>query len=283
MADPYGRGVVMRNQTNRTCPVCGLTLHRISDDTAVCSHCFRDFQILEGVPFRSEQGTTNSDKADTLKKMKPFIIPGIAISFATGLFPLGVMLIVMLSTLNKQEKADPAEEKPTHTNLSNSKVPKTRADYLCAFHALPRITMPLGIYADRAIRQINRLEQKQQALSTMLGKDHPFIRNGNEAEAYILKNCRQMLYRLEFCDQSSPEFCRIHAEFLEEKLAENETVLYDFEKLVIEVTQLDLDSQETPPCLDVLAETLHNVRTLDGTLPQYSYPDTLAAQRFMQG
>ena len=143
-------------------------------------------------------------------------------------------------------------------------------------------TMPLGVYGERALHQLERLEQKQEALAAMLGKNHPFIRNGDDAEIFILKNCRQVLYRLKYCDQSDPNFCRIHAEYLEERLAENEKVLGDFEKLVIEVTQLDLDTPQTAPCLDVLAETLHGVRTQDGALPD-DFDNLFSRQMMMHG
>ncbi len=273
----------MHNQTNRKCPTCGFTLQQISDNTAVCPHCFNEFPIRNDAFSRSRQNTINQEKIAKLKAYRPCMIPCIIILFAIGAFPLAIMLIVIMLSLDKDTASNSVAQKQPQNNLSSSKTPKTRADYLCAFEALPRVTMPLGIYGDRAIQQIKRLEQKQQALSIMLGKEHPFIHNGNEAEAYILKNCKHMLYRLQFCDQSNPEFCRTHAEYLEQKLSENEKVLRDFEKLVIEVTQLDLDAQDTTPCLDVLAETLRNVRTLDGTLPEYSRPDRTATQRLMQG
>ena len=54
---------------------------------------------------------------------------------------------------------------------------------------------------------------------------------------------------------------------------------------MIEVSQLDLDTPETKPCLDVLAATLHDVRTQEGALPDdvmYEY-DSNMMQRRMSG
>ena len=45
-------------------------------------------------------------------------------------------------------------------------------------------------------------------------------------------------------------------------------MLRDFEKLIIEVTQMNQDMPVQEPCLDVLADTLRKVRTQETVMPQ---------------
>lgn len=254
----------MLNNTTRRCPACGVILRQQNANTCICPRCYREFCYTHEA-FRGRVPAASAN--DGTREVKIFlVIIAMVLTLLTGLLPITIMLTCELVSLCKQaDKAEaakaPAKVLPTGTYLQK------RSDYIRVFRTLDFGAMPLGIYGERALHQIERLEQKQEALAAMLGKTHPFIRNGDEAEVFILKNCKQVLYRLKYCDQSDPNFCRVHADYLEERLAENEKILCDFEKLVIEVTQLDLDTPETAPCLDVLAETLHNVRTQDGALP----------------
>ncbi len=257
----------MRNTTNRKCPACSVMLQQVSGSTAVCPKCFRQFSY-QNTAFRS-QTPTAADEKDMEKSGTAIIllIVGIVLTFSVGLLPLAVFLTVMLIKTCKKVSENPAAQPQPVRYVPCGKQLQTRGDYIRSFSAMQLYDMPLGPYGERALHQIEQLEQKQQALTAMLGKEHPFIKNGNEAETYILKNCKQILYRLKFCDQTDPDLCRAHADFLEGRLADNEKILRDFENLIIEVSQLDLDTPETKPCLDVLAATLHDVRTQDGALP----------------
>ena len=145
--------------------------------------------------------------------------------------------------------------------------PKSSADFRSQFSALPLDTMPLGKYGWDADAQLRLLDNQKKALTEMLGKTHPFQKNAADAEQYVLNNCKQVLYRLRYCDQSDPAFCRIHAEYMQQRLAENARVLRDFEKLIIEVTQMNDDTPVQEPCLDVLADTLRNMRVQEN-MPQ---------------
>lgn len=270
----------MQNYVNNQCPACRLSLRLSSGNTAVCPQCFRTFQ-LQNETLKSPSAESQSQQSADLKPTGVFAlyIVGIILSIVFGAFPLTIFLSIKLMKHCRQTDL----QQPAQKQNTGGTPLKTCADHLCALRSLPLYDMPLGSYGNRAVRQIERLEQKQKALVTMLGSDHPFIRNGNEAENYILKNCRQILYRLEFCEQSDPEFYGRHAEFLEERLDENEKVLHDFENLVIEVTQLDLDSPESAPCLDVLADTLHDLRTQDDLLTGFDCMNDTYLQRQYPG
>lgn len=270
----------MLNTTTRRCPACGVMLRQQNGNTGVCPQCYRKFC------YKSEafSGRTPAASAcDGSREIKIFfLVIAIFLSFLTGLLPITIMLVCGLVRLCKEADNTAAVSNPQGRVVPTGTYLQKRSDYIRVFRTMNFATMPLGVYGERALHQLERLEQKQEALAAMLGKNHPFIRNGDDAEIFILKNCKQVLYRLKFCDQSDPNFCRIHAEYLEERLAENEKVLGDFEKLVIEVTQLDLDTPQTAPCLDVLAETLHGVRTQDGALPD-DFDNLFNRQMMMHG
>lgn len=276
----------MLNNTTRRCPACGVVLQQKSGNSGICPRCFREFcYTRESFHSRTVSNNKTSDMDRDTKIGLLFV--GIFVSFAVGLIPVGIFLAIMLAKLcNEDPKAKTNTGNKPGRIIPTGEFLKTRSDYIRVFRSTNFNEMPLGIYGVRALHQIERLEQKQTALVSMLGKNHPFLRNGDEAELYILKNCKQVYYRLKFCDQSDPEFCRLHAEYLEKVLADNEKILHDYEKLVIEVTQLDLDMPETAPCLDVLADTLHNVRTQDGTLPDdfdFEFESGFNRQMMMHG
>ncbi len=275
----------MLNATSRKCPACSVMLQQVSGSTAVCPKCFRQFSY-QNTAFRSATPTAADEKAmEQSGTAIVLLIAGIVVTFAVGLIPIAIFLTVTLVRICKKVAENPAAQPKQMSYVPCGKQLQTRTDYLRSFGAMQLYDMPLGPYGERAMHQIEQLEQKQQALTAMLGKEHPFIKNGNEAEAYILKNCKQILYRLKYCDQTDPNLCRVHADFLEGRLADNEKILRDFENLVIEVSQLDLDTPETKPCLDVLAATLHDVRTQEGALPDdvmYEY-DSNMMQRRMSG
>ena len=267
----------MQNYVTNHCPACRLTLRRTSGNTAVCPQCFRTFQI-QNEAFQNPTLAVQQSSDPKLTAKIVCLAAAVIVTLVTGVFPLTIFLSIRLMKYCTQKDTQTAAQKQPAQRSGGTPL-KTRSDHLHALRSLPLYDMPLGTYGERAIHQIERLEQKQKALLTMLGSDHPFIRSGNEAEEYILNNCRQILYRLEFCDQTEPEFRSRHANFLQQRLDENEKLLHDFENLVIEVTQMDLDLPEAVPCLDVLADTLHSIRTQDDTLTEFDCADNAYLQR----
>ena len=270
----------MLNNTTRRCPACGVMLRQQGGNTGVCPQCYRSFCYTSEAFSGRAQAASAGDGTREVKIV--LLIIGIMMSLVTGLLPITVMLVCALVGNCKNADKTAAVSNPQGRVVPTGTYLKKRSDYIRVFRTIDFASMPLGIYGERALHQVERLDRKQEALAAMLGKDHPFIRSGDEAEMFILKNCKQVLYRLKYCDQGDPAFCRVHAEYLEERLAENEKILGDFEKLVIEVTQLDLDMPQTAPCLDVLADTLHNVRTQDGALPDQFDP-MFSRQMMMRG
>lgn len=256
---------------NRNCAACGGVLQRASNNTAVCMKCFRtykigDTQIAPNPAFqRQNEGSLSADARVGLILI--FSILGL-IFLAAGAFPLTVIMVMMCAWAAKTKARTPQEE-PVRS-VACGEYLKNRKDYLRALRDLPLGTMPLGIYGERAAEQIERLTVKQQGLKAMLGSDHPFVRSANEAEGYVLENCKKILWRLKYCDQTDAGLCRLHAEYLQGVLEANEKVLRDYEKLLIEVTQMDEGTPAAVPALDVLADSLHSVRTGEtgAALPQ---------------
>ena len=256
------------------CPACGVQLRRESGNTAVCPKCLRGFRGTEPSMFsaavKPQQTCTKPGKktAGSEKKIAALLV---AVMFAgiTGgsaavplilVFSVLIIMFTIQSVITDTENMDKIP-------AAGEKL-KTTADYLRQFRTLSLETMPLGAFGDEAVRQIQMLDAKLQAMQEMLGKEHPFENNAETASRFVLANCKQILYRLRYCDQSDPALCRVHAEYMQERLHENARVLRDFEQLLIEVMQMNNDMPVQEPCLDVLADTLRNVRTQGGTLPQ---------------
>jgi hypothetical protein len=225
--------------------------------------CFRTYEINSSkvcAPNRKDNKVLDKDARVGLVILFAFL----AIVFTgLGIIPLAAVLVFSIAKqcVEISKMSDTVQPEDTKINvIPTGEYLKTRSDYLRRLRELPLGMMPLGIYGERAAEQIERLEMKQRGLRDMLGKDHPFVRSAEEAERYILDNCRKVLWRLKYCDQTDPDFCRVHAEYLQSTLDANETVLDDYERLLIEVSQLD-QTPRTLPTLDVLAETLRQVRT----------------------
>ena len=177
---------------------------------------------------------------------------------ATLLLPAGVIYAAK-KIIDSDMAVQSSSEKP----VGAAEQLRSADDYLRAFRMLPLDYMPLRAEACRAIAQIDALKRKQIAVASMLEQGHPFIQSCNNAAEYILSNLKQVLYRLKYCDQNDVSLRKMHAEYLRERLDDNDRVLRDFENLIIEVTQMEDQTAVTAPTLDVLAETLHSVRTGD--------------------
>lgn len=250
-----------------TCAACGGVLQKAEHNTAVCMKCFRTYNITSyqiqnpNPAFQREQDEEWRNQI----RIGLIILLSVATLFCAGvgLFPISIVLSVQIV---KQLKSIAQSADRCALSYSVKDVPcgeylKNPSDYTRALRGLPIGTMPLGLYAERAALQIEQLVRKQKGLSEMLGKEHPFLNSAHEAEAYILANCKKVLWRLKYCDQSDPQLCRLHAEYLQGVLDENDRILRDYEQLLIEVTQMDDDLPRTAPHLDVLATALHSVRT----------------------
>lgn len=253
-----------------TCAACGGVLQKAENHTAVCMKCFRTYRITSyqlqlpepNPAFQREEEKpvwNNETRAGII-----IILAMLAIFFACcGLFPLAAIVTVQIIKqcvyIAKHPEPYPAPDGVR--NVACGEYLKTPTDYTRALRSLPIGTMPLGLYAERAALQIEQLARKQKGLCAMLGREHPFLKSTQEAEAYILANCKKVLWRMKYCDQSDPRLCRLHAEYLQGLLDENDKILCDFEQLLIEVTEMDDDLPRTAPHLDVLADTLHGART----------------------
>lgn len=255
------------------CPACGVALRGGTGGVSVCPRCLRGFRSSEThLPAAAVQPVTGSTAAQTgadpySRRIAGLLIAIVCVGIIGGAAALPVILL--LTGLIVRFAVCSAKEDPcTETKTVSSGTPKTGADYRKQLNALPLDTMPLGKFGFDADAQLRLLDNQKKALTEMLGASHPFQKNAADAEQYVVNNCKQILYRLRYCDQSDPAFCRIHAEYMQQRLQENARVLRDFEKLIIEVTQMNQDMPVQEPCLDVLADTLRNIRTQETAMPQ---------------
>ncbi|MCQ2407479.1 MAG: hypothetical protein MJ065_02995 [Oscillospiraceae bacterium] len=255
------------------CPACGILLRRSSGWNAVCPNCLRSFRMNDRtVGYRAPEPISGSlpNKPSKAGNYVPRMIIWIALIVAAlviGFFPLAMIgFIAVLINASRIDKENAKYSgKQTVSYVACGEKLATHYDYYTQFRMLNLDAMPLGRFGIEAAEQIRRLESKMDALRALLPADHPFFRNAADAEKYILENCKQILYRLRYCDQNDRALCRVHANYLEARLSGNEKVLRDFENLIIEITQMSDALPQQQPCLDVIADTLHQIRTGEET------------------
>lgn len=245
---------------NYACQFCGGALRTGTGRMgAQCTRCGRYYsfeQLYRLASFRQPDKKADSEKNAAMAAIVVAAVMIFTLLLASAPFT-AVCIFPIALVLGAVKFADKCEPLPVGAAEKLS----TADDYLREFRMLPLERMPLREEAGRAIMQIDLLKRKQIALASMLDQDHPFIKSGNDAAAYILNNLKQVLYRLQFCDQNDPGLRKMHAEFLRERLDENDRVLRDYENLIIEVTQMSDQTPVTAPTLDVLADTLRCIRT----------------------
>ena len=136
----------------------------------------------------------------------------------------------------------------------------TAQDYLEAFRTLPLVSMPFREEAAEAMNQLSALMTKQQGIASLLPEGHPYYPTVNDAVDYFLKNIKQILFRLRYCDQNDMSRREEHRAFFRRILDENAAILRDFETFMIELSQVDDGVQGAVPCLDVLSQSMHSMR-----------------------
>ena len=271
---------------NYTCKYCGGML-RIREGRmgAQCTTCGRYYSsdAIYKIAQKSAPETVSLQDAAKSTKIIGIVIAAMFTFFLMPVSPVPFMLFLPAAFIIAGKaiikEAEATEEGGTPRAAGEQL--RSVDDYLRAFNMLALDSMPLREEAGTAIMQLHALRRKQLALGSMLSQGHPFIKSGNDAAAYILRNLKQVLYRLRFCDQSDPELRRMHAKYIRDRLDENDRILRDFENLVIEVTQLTDDTAVTAPSLDVLAATLHSINTGE-ELPPHCELSAPADDRYMR-
>lgn len=254
-----------------TCAACGGVLQRGANNTAVCMKCFRTYSLdayqfnapaprMTANPAFQKKPANKKEMDDATRGLVIFLLViGSIVTLGCGMIPLTIAMIVGIVNIAKNAPA-PEPQKKVHY-IPCGEYLKQATDYTRVLREMPIGTMPLGIYAEKAALQIERMNRKQKGLVEMLGSNHPFVKSGLDAEKYILANCKKVIWRLKYCDQTEPSLCRIHAEFLESVLADNEKVLHDYDMLLMEVTQMQDNDPLPEPTLDILADSLKAMRT----------------------
>ena len=148
--------------------------------------------------------------------------------------------------------------------VSDAKKLKDADDYIKAFNAWLNEDTPFENYIKIAIKQLESLKRKQQALRAVLddSKDSPFLTTAAEVDQYILANSKRILNRVMIYDQGDVAKYNEHAAYLETILGEDAHVLSDFENLILEVSQIgDNATAAATPCLTELTNALRSVRS----------------------
>ncbi len=169
--------------------------------------------------------------------------------------------------------------------VSDAKKLKDADDYIKAFNAWLNEDTPFGNYIKIAIKQLESLKRKQQALRAVLddSKDSPFLTTAAEVDQYILANSKRILNRVMIYDQGDVAKYNEHAAYLETILGEDAHVLSDFENLILEVSQIgDNATAAATPCLTELTNALRSVRSGEDAWDQQNQHFDPPQQMMMQ-
>ena len=169
--------------------------------------------------------------------------------------------------------------------VSDAKKLKDADDYIKAFNAWLNEDTPFENYIKIAIKQLESLKRKQQALRAVLddSKDSPFLTTAAEVDQYILANSKRILNRVMIYDQGDVAKYNEHAAYLETILGEDAHVLSDFENLILEVSQIgDNAIAAATPCLTELTNALRSVRSGEDAWDQQNQHFDPPQQMMMQ-
>ncbi|MBR3447691.1 MAG: hypothetical protein IKH27_07810 [Oscillospiraceae bacterium] len=169
--------------------------------------------------------------------------------------------------------------------VSDAKKLKDADDYIKAFNAWLNEDTPFENYIKIAIKQLESLKRKQQALRAVLddSKDSPFLTTAAEVDQYILANSKRILNRVMIYDQGDVAKYNEHAAYLETILGEDAHVLSDFENLILEVSQIgDNATAAATPCLTELTNALRSVRSGEDAWDQQNQHFDPPQQMMMQ-
>ena len=257
------------------CPFCKAKLHDNRYGFMICPQCRRSFRNQRLVPHVLTVRTDPPEPKDRQEIKKILVHAFISTAIFLLLFLITVCgsdgdllafvwfgyAVWQVYRMFYPEKADALFPPGCGEKLRSS------SDYLTQLRMMQLDTMPLGSYGRRAMEQIELLERQMQAIGELTGTENPFAEQTDKAAQFIYANCKQIIYRLKYGDQGDPAFRGIHEAYLGSCLRENDKVLHDFGQLILEVTQMERDLTSEAPCLDILADTLRDVRTYDGALP----------------
>lgn len=252
------------------CPACkGVLLFRT--DVYVCSSCGKGYseeQVRNLAEYGSIEARVPMDRSTARRKIAIWIIAGVLLEILVAVCIHPIFLILTLSVhlgffgayLRKIRDAVKLPAKKT--------APETVEDYIAVFRTIQQ-NAPECSYAGEAAYQLKMLRERQKVLHYLMGgTQHSFRDAENEAEVYILANCKRLYVRLQCCNLRLPsEIAAYDADF-QQCLNDNAVVLRDFERLTYEVSKLDEGSAPQAPALGVLADALHEVRTGQRELPQ---------------
>ena len=262
------------------CPFCKAKLHDNRYGFMICPQCRRSFRNERLNPYFLAVRTDPPEPKDRQEIKKILVHAFISTAIFLLLFLitvcgsdgdlLGLGLLMFAVWLGRIIWLCSRLSKLKHAGYippeSGEKL-RSSSDYLTQLRMMQLDTMPLGSYGRRAMEQIELLERQMQAIGELTGTENPFAEQTDKAAQFIYANCKQIIYRLKYGDQGDPAFRGIHEAYLGSCLRENDKVLHDFGQLILEVTQMERDLTSEAPCLDILADTLRDVRTYDGALP----------------
>lgn len=246
-----------------SCPFCkGDIEHR--DDIYYCKECGKGFS-----PHQMQLLITNGkleepeilSKGAAARKITLWIISGLIVA-AVLWVTVSWMLMLLLSPVivavvrENCKKIIAASKRGT---LKPYHGPETIEDYIAVFRNM-HAKSPACSCAGEAAYQLRQFQKCKRALHFLMGsEEHPFLDAERSAEAYFLANCRKMYVRL-ICSDLNNIQNAAYADDFQQCLNDNAVLLLDFERLTVEVSQMNDQTARVAPALDVIADALHEVR-----------------------
>ena len=246
-----------------SCPFCkGDIEHR--DDIYYCKECGKGFS-----PYNIQQLLTTGkledpeilSKGAAARKITLWIISGVTVE-AVVCVSISWMLMLLISPIviavvrEHCKKIIAASKRET---LKPYHGPETIEDYIAVFRNM-HAKAPACSCAGEAAYQLRQFQKCKRALHFLMGsEEHPFLDAERSAEAYFLANCRKMYVRL-ICSDLNTIRNAAYADDFQQCLNDNAVVLRDFERLTVEVSQMNDQTPRVAPALDVIADALHEVR-----------------------
>lgn len=251
------------------CPFCKGDIVQL-DDVCCCQGCQRGFS-----PHEMQQLLTTGKLEDPvpLKKSSAvgriilWVISGLTIAAVTCV-AISWMLMLLISPIIIAVVREHCKKIIAATKIQPLKPyhgPETVEDYIAVFRNIQR-SAPACTYAGEAAYQLRQFRSQQDVLHFLMGgEEHPFLDAERNAEVYMLANCRRLYVRLRCSDLRTVNNADYEADF-QQCLTENAVLLRDFERLTVEVSQMNEALPQNAPALDVLADTLRDIRT--GEIPE---------------
>lgn len=138
---------------------------------------------------------------------------------------------------------------------TDRKNPRTLQEYQYALRFWQKKSNPFHREIRTAIQQLNTFSQKQDTMNTFAVQNRAFCNLNEEVRTYLLANMQNMLNRMMILNLQDD--LQAHRNYLSQILEQNQKILSQYDKLMLEISQLMPNEM---PCLETVTEALRELR-----------------------